>query len=220
MSAPFDAVSIDVTNTCSAAAASLVELIEDGHPGATKETALKLMDEIPKLTKKIAGKSLPIEKLCSRKARKFHSQNHRLFLPAMELAYVFGSLSHTPRRSLLQTLLPRIDKMLAKLEGVEPAQYGNGHEYWDGVSSCPRMSLGDVADELDYTLGHFLRGVVQFTARYQPPEAAESAKVRSPGEPSDDEIDAGAEKDFNLVLEHAPKVEVSPNLLRLSLEMG
>ena len=93
------------------------------------------MDEIPSLTKKIAGKSLPIEKLCSRKARKFHSQNHRLFLPAMELAYVFGSLSHTPRKSLLHTLLPRIDKMLGTLEGVTPEEYGNGHGYWDGKFS-------------------------------------------------------------------------------------
>lgn len=122
------------SNHCSAAAASLVELVEDNHPGASKQEALKLMDQIPTLTKKIAGKSLPIEKLCSRKARKFHSQDHRLFLPAMELAYVFGSLSHTPRKSLLQIHLPRIDRMLANLEGVEPASYGNGHEYWDGQS--------------------------------------------------------------------------------------
>ena len=121
----------------SAAAASLVELIQDDYPGASTKEALRLMDEIPSLTKKIAGKSLPIEKLCSRKARKFHSQNHRLFLPAMELAYVFGSLSHTPRKSLLHTLLPRIDKMLGTLEGVTPEEYGNGHEYWDGTSSYP-----------------------------------------------------------------------------------
>lgn len=61
----------------------------------------------------------------------------------------------------------------------------------------------------DYTLGHFLRGVVQFTARYQPSDASENAKTRSEGEPTDEEIDASAERDFNLVLEHAPKVEVS-----------
>jgi hypothetical protein len=105
------------TDISSAAAASLVELVEDDHPGATREEAQRLMEEIPKLTKKIAGKSLPIEKLCSRKARKFHSQENRLFLPAMELAYVFGS---------------RIDRMLGKLEASEPEAHGNGHEYWDG----------------------------------------------------------------------------------------
>lgn len=60
----------------------------------------------------------------------------------------------------------------------------------------------------DYTLGHFLRGVVQFTARYQPPESSPEARRASEGEASDEEIDAGAEKDFLLVLEHAPKVEV------------
>jgi hypothetical protein len=50
--------------------------------------------------------------------------------------------------------------------------------------------------------------VVQFTARYQPPEASETAKAASEGEPSDADLDASAEKDFLLVLEHAPKVEV------------
>lgn len=107
------------------------------------------MREVPKLTKKLAGKSLPIEvssrclsrviwtneliwrqKLVSRKTRKFESQGHRLFLPGLELAYVFGSLGHAPRRSLLDTLIPRIDKRLAELEAVGPEKYGKG--YWDG----------------------------------------------------------------------------------------
>jgi hypothetical protein len=60
----------------------------------------------------------------------------------------------------------------------------------------------------DYTLGHFLRGVVQFTARHPPPESSPEARRASEGEASEEEIDAGAEKDFLLVLEHAPKVEV------------
>jgi hypothetical protein len=61
---------------------------------------------------------------------------------------------------------------------------------------------------IDYTLGHFLRGVVQFTARYPPPDSSPEARRAIEGEASDEEIDAGAEKDFLLVLEHAPKVEV------------
>jgi hypothetical protein len=96
--------------------------------------------------------------------------------------------------------------MLATLDGIEPAEYGNGHEYWDGTSLFLHFGRGLM---IDYTLGHFLRGVVQFTARYQPPEATDEAKAPSEGEPSNEEIDAGAEKDFLLVLEHAPKVEVS-----------
>lgn len=45
----------------SAAAACIVELVEDGDQDAKMSEADKLMQQIPKLTKKIAGKSLPIE---------------------------------------------------------------------------------------------------------------------------------------------------------------
>ncbi|ORY33728.1 hypothetical protein BCR39DRAFT_518906 [Naematelia encephala] len=180
------------------AASCIIELVDDGDESASLDEADKLMKMIPKLTKKIAGKSLPIEKLCNRKARKFESQGHRLFLPALELSYVFGALSHTPRRALLGIILPRIDRALDKLQKTTPEEYGlrKGTEYWD-----------------DYCLGHFLRGVVQFVARYQPPEAAESAKVPGPGEPSDDEIDHGAEADFQAVLRHGPQVQLDHYIL-------
>lgn len=39
----------------------MLEMVEDGHPDADLDFADGLMKEIPKLTKKIAGKSLPIE---------------------------------------------------------------------------------------------------------------------------------------------------------------
>jgi hypothetical protein len=54
----------------------------------------------------------------------------------MELAYVFGALSHTPRNLLLHKHLPRIDMMLARLDGVDPEAYGNGVGYWDGELFC------------------------------------------------------------------------------------
>ncbi|WVW83205.1 hypothetical protein I302_105223 [Kwoniella bestiolae CBS 10118] len=181
-----------------AAAASLVQLSQedDGDSTSKLKEAEKFMTQIPKLTKKIAGKSLPIEKLVSRKARKFHSQHNRLFLPAMELAYVFGSLSNTPRRSLLDSWLPRINKVLKSLEGVEPENYGNGHEYWD-----------------DYCLGHFLRGMCQFISRYQPPDASPQATTKSPSDPTDDELDKGAEKDFQAVIRHGPDVQLDHYIL-------
>lgn len=45
----------------SSTAACLIELNEDGDPDAKLEEADRLMKLIPTLTKKIAGKSLPIE---------------------------------------------------------------------------------------------------------------------------------------------------------------
>lgn len=180
-----------------AMAVNVMELINDPRvPTANQELALELVSSIPKLTKKIAGKSLPIEKLAARKARKFLSQGNRLFLPAMELAYVFGSLGRAPRRILIGKWLPRINAELAKLEESTPETWGSGEEYWD-----------------DFVLGHFLRAVVHFTARYQPSEASESARAKAPGEPSDDALDAWAEADFKTVIENAPRVKLDHYIL-------
>ncbi|KAL7422267.1 hypothetical protein Q5752_002913 [Cryptotrichosporon argae] len=175
-------------------AACSMELIDDDlEPEVEKIRAQidALLKRIPKLTKKIAGKSLPIEKFVSRKARKFAGQADWLFLPALELSYVFGSLAHTPRHALLSTTLPRIDKALAKLDASTPEQWGNGTQYWD-----------------DYALGHFLRGVALATARYQPPEASDAAKQPRAGEPADATLDEQAEAEFKRVLEHAPQVRL------------
>ncbi|WVQ98662.1 hypothetical protein IAU59_005793 [Kwoniella sp. CBS 9459] len=181
-----------------AAAAAIVQLAQegDGKSGAKISEAEKLMHQVPRLTKKMVGKSLPIEKLVSRKARKFHSQNNRLFLPSMELAYVFGSLLNTPRRSLLDDWLPKVNSALKKLDEVEPAQYGNGNEYWD-----------------DYCLGHFLRGMVQSVARYQNVEAAPEATRKAEGDPSDQVLDEGAEKDYRAVIRHSPEVQLDHYIL-------
>lgn len=132
----------------------------------------------------------------ARKSRKFVSQGNRLFLPAMELAYVFGALAMCPRRVLLSKWLPHINAELAKLEASTPETWGNGTEYWD-----------------DYALGHFLRGMVQFIARYPPPDADPSSLTPQAGDPTDAELDAGAERDFKLVVEHAPEVRLDHYLL-------
>lgn len=180
-----------------ATAVNVMELIDDPSvPEATQEHAYQLVLQLPKLAKKIAGKSLPIEKLCNRKARKYVSQGKRLFLPAMELGYVFGSLGATPRRLLLSKWLPRINEELAALEASTPETWGNGTGYWD-----------------DYALGHFLRALVQSHACYQPKDASENARQRLPGQPTDEELDAGAERDFRAVIENAPKVELDHYIL-------
>jgi hypothetical protein len=117
-----------------ATAVNVMELVAAGAnvPEATEAEAVALIESLPKLTKKIAGKSLPIEKLANRKGRKYLAQGHMLFLPAMELAYVFGSLGHTPRRVLVSKWLPHINAELARLEASTPEEWGNGEQYWDG----------------------------------------------------------------------------------------
>ena len=101
--------------------------------------ALKLMMEVPKLRQRIAGKSIPLEKFVARKARKCETQGGRLFLPALELAYVFQAITRTPRSVIAERMLPLVDAALAKLKPYEgaPKTYGSGSgsskaaEFWD-----------------------------------------------------------------------------------------
>ena len=80
---------------------------------------------------------IDMQKLCGRTTRKLEYQGHYLFLPGMELAYVFGALYHCPRKTLLGVHLPRIDRQLAKLEAMGEEAYGSG--YWDGMSMSPLL---------------------------------------------------------------------------------
>ncbi|EGF80180.1 hypothetical protein BATDEDRAFT_11444, partial [Batrachochytrium dendrobatidis JAM81] len=51
------------------------------------ETMLK---QVPKLCKKVAGKSIPLEKFVSRKSRKYFLQGKRLLLPGYEIMYMWN----------------------------------------------------------------------------------------------------------------------------------
>jgi hypothetical protein len=109
-----------------------------------KEEAAKLMEKVPSLRQRIAGKSIPLEKFVARKARKFHDQGNRLALPALEMGYLFLAIAHAPREVILSKMLPEVDAVLAKLNASapNPAQYEGGHGYWD-----------------DFCLARFLEGV-------------------------------------------------------------
>ena len=153
---------------------------------------------------------------------------------------MFGALGHCPRDKLLGIHLPRINFALKKLDETTPEAWEGGH-YWDGTYN----QVGDNQCSLaDYCLGHFLRGYIQASARYQvrstildyytsapslfsrlhsgahghaltsqPTCASESALKPVPGQPSDDEIDRAAEKDYEACLRHSPDVEVSEDML-------
>jgi tetratricopeptide (TPR) repeat protein len=109
--------------------------------------AAKLFHDVPGKMQRIAGKSIPMEKYCARKAKKFIGQD-RLLLPAIEFSYIYHCLTNAPRYSLCDSQLVDISEALREINETEdPSQYHSGaDEYWD-----------------DYCLAHFLRGV---TLRY------------------------------------------------------
>ncbi|KAI9435435.1 hypothetical protein H4582DRAFT_1817570 [Lactarius indigo] len=117
---------------------------------------LKLMIEVPKLRQRIAGKSIPLEKFVARKARKCEAQGGRLFLPALELAYIFQAIAHAPRSVIAEQMLPLVEAALAKLKPYEgtPQTYGKTAEYWD-----------------DWCLARHLEGVCLRYIAYPDPDA-------------------------------------------------
>jgi len=127
-------------------------LLEIGGTDNVKE-ASKLMEKVPGLRQKIAGKSIPLEvcigghfeqylvvklrcsqKFVARKARKFLSQR-RLVLPVLELAYIFLGIAHAPCAVVTAKMLPQVDQLLAKLKVYEmnPKRYEQGLGYFDDL---------------------------------------------------------------------------------------
>ncbi|KAJ2548102.1 hypothetical protein EV175_004955 [Coemansia sp. RSA 1933] len=85
------------------------------------ETVCTLMRTVPSLKRKMAGKSIPIEKFVIRKARKFHDQRCFLMRPGLELLHVWNLYSKTPQSRLVQ-LATDVDADIARLAQFQPAQ--------------------------------------------------------------------------------------------------
>ncbi|KAJ9104235.1 hypothetical protein QFC19_004052 [Naganishia cerealis] len=189
-------------NSCEAAClAELQPVDEDKQDQAALNT---MMAEVPRNLKKIAGKSLPIEKFVSRKARKFASQNHRLILPAIELSYFFGTLPNAPPRLQFGAILPRIESHINSLAQSTPESYNHGSGYWD-----------------DYCLAHFLRGVALSFAAYPHEEALiteEDYKAYPDGAKAAGEEAMGS---FKHLLEHAIDIQLDHWIIYFThYEMG
>jgi Protein of unknown function (DUF3808) len=102
-------------------------LLELGSEESGSE-AEELMIRVPELRKRIAGKSIPLEKFVARKARKFRAQGNRLVLPALEFGYFFRSIAHSPREVVVERLLPEVERALKEVKARE----GEGG-YWDDL---------------------------------------------------------------------------------------
>ncbi|KAF8989353.1 hypothetical protein BDQ17DRAFT_1314373 [Cyathus striatus] len=165
-----------------------VYLLQLGGEGQKKEAA-KLMEKVPGLSHRIAGKSIPLEKFVARKARKFQSQGGRLALPVLELAYLFLGITHAPAEVITKKMLPELEALLAKLDEHKdkPSKYENGKTgFWD-----------------DFCLAKFSQGVCLRYVAY--PEEASSIPEK--------EAEEGAVIAFKQVFEHGPKIELDHHIV-------
>ncbi|GAA5827210.1 hypothetical protein JCM11251_001170 [Rhodosporidiobolus azoricus] len=172
--------------------AKAITLYESGQsPDEVRSSMLR----VPDLLQKIGGKSIPIEKFISRRARKFIAQGDRLTLPGIELAYVLNCLGLSPRRILVDKHLVEVKKVLADLGAVaDSSAYGKtGEEYWD-----------------DYCLAHFLRGVIlRFTAHPEPYVKLESDAPSIPVAEADEQ----ALSSFSFILQHGRDIATDHHLV-------
>ncbi|KAE9544068.1 hypothetical protein AGLY_001757 [Aphis glycines] len=92
--------------------------------------------DVPKYKQRIAGKSLPMEKFAVKRSQRFTNQNNRLFMPAIELLYLWNLFNvFGKRKSLCDNLYRLIDKNTKDLE-KNPGQYSSEYEYDNKALGC------------------------------------------------------------------------------------
>ncbi|BHF81908.1 Tetratricopeptide repeat protein 39B [Sparganum proliferum] len=66
------------------------DVTEDADGGTMALHVEKLLEGVPQMVQRIAGKSLPIEKFAMRKSKRYFEQGKRLTLPGLELMYLWN----------------------------------------------------------------------------------------------------------------------------------
>ncbi|KAI9016472.1 hypothetical protein CLU79DRAFT_762701 [Phycomyces nitens] len=102
-------------------AVSFYMLTEDAGDSQSLEKTKKMMAKVDGEKKKIAGKSIPMEKFVSRKSRKFVLQN-KLVLPDLEILHAFSAFDFMPIE-LLRADLDRTQDALDKLDSSQAYYY-------------------------------------------------------------------------------------------------
>ncbi|TPX37753.1 hypothetical protein SmJEL517_g00442 [Synchytrium microbalum] len=175
-----------------------------------------MMKEIAKLTKKVAGKSIPVEKFFARKSRKWTLQGGRLLLPGLECLYIWNGFDFMPKEHLYQAL-DLINDALRKLDSQLPPSADQ--------DKPPYETYFD-----DLCLARFFKGVVMRELAMPTSVTlipmVEEAKLRPNTEQVNDLKDAARALDFIKVV--APRIHLDHYILpfsryehgRLAMRMG
>jgi len=95
-----------------------MHMLESGDTSLREEITHE-MNEIPKLRRRIGGKTVPVEKLAIYTSARYFRENETLHVPIYEVFYFYNILSHTGGKA------ERIDPILANLEKAKSAITSN-----------------------------------------------------------------------------------------------
>ncbi|KAJ3303053.1 Tetratricopeptide repeat protein 39B [Kappamyces sp. JEL0829] len=102
-------------------------LLYEADPVKHKEEVNDCMNKVPGHLKKVAGKSVPLEKFVARKARKYFLQGERLLLPVLEIIYMWNGFDLIPEKRLM-ALVEQFDTTLTDLDKQQEAGKAQGNE--------------------------------------------------------------------------------------------
>nr|CAB3267342.1 tetratricopeptide repeat protein 39B [Phallusia mammillata] len=135
-----------------------VFLYVDDKDGNAEEIR-KLMREVPELKQRFAGKSIPMEKFITRKARKFLEQGEHLVMPVHEMAYAWNGLvmlkQNSELRNKLLQLIQQEQNSLEKRKALSPEKGSSSDVNKTKKSKDGKMN-GNYFD--DYCLLQLLKG--------------------------------------------------------------
>ncbi|KAI8917323.1 hypothetical protein BC831DRAFT_485416 [Entophlyctis helioformis] len=84
-------------------------------PQGKKKEIDEMLKEVPKKCKKVAGKSIPLEKFVARKSRKYFLQGDRLLMPGLEIIYMWNGFDHIPH-DRLKVIQADVDAAIKSLD--------------------------------------------------------------------------------------------------------
>lgn len=128
-----------------------------------------LLHKVPTYMKKIAGKSIPLEKFVARKARKYFLQEERLLFPVLEILYIWNGFDLIPDHRL-RLLVEELEHVLCDLDKQqEEEKKANGNEipystFYDDLCLV-RFFKGLATRELAYPSSDLLVPEVELVAK-------------------------------------------------------
>ncbi|KAH6575544.1 hypothetical protein BASA60_004984 [Batrachochytrium salamandrivorans] len=144
--------------------------MHDAH-GCKKEID-DMLKRVPKLCKRVAGKSIPLEKFVSRKSRKYFLQKGRLLFPGYEIVYMWNGFDHVPNERLKQ-IIQEVESAMQSMETQNTThQYSQMNSAASSQSGMHSRSSSQVLDksattELPYDtyyddvcLARFFKGIL------------------------------------------------------------